>query len=98
MPSGCCMATVIIFTALSIELAKIYKRLGVTIIDRGESFYQPLMPEIVKDLEAKGGLMLYSHTLISLSFYQLFVSRPPSRGGGQKDDVCERRSTHCCQI
>ena len=30
-----------------------YRRLGVTIIERGESFYQPLMPEVIKDLEAK---------------------------------------------
>ena len=36
------------------EFSKIYKRLGVTLIDRGESFYQPLMPDVVKDLEAKG--------------------------------------------
>ena len=36
------------------DFSKIYKRLGVTIINRGESFYQPLMPDVVKDLEAKG--------------------------------------------
>lgn len=31
-----------------------YQRLGVTIIDRGESFYQPLMPLVVEDMENKG--------------------------------------------
>ena len=32
---------------------KLYKSLGVKLIERGESFYQPLMPQVVKDLEAK---------------------------------------------
>lgn len=36
------------------ELNLIYDRLGVSIIERGESFYQPLMPGIVTDMEAKG--------------------------------------------
>ena len=33
---------------------EVYNRLGVTIIERGESFYQPLMPDVVRDLEGKG--------------------------------------------
>ena len=36
------------------EFQHIYDRLGVTIIERGESYYQPMMPEVVKDLEEKG--------------------------------------------
>ena len=36
------------------EFQKIYDRLGVTIVERGESFYQPIMPGVVKDLEEKG--------------------------------------------
>ena len=37
-----------------IRFEAIYKKLGVTCTERGESFYQPLMPEVVKELEAKG--------------------------------------------
>ena len=37
-----------------LEFQVIYDRLGVTIIERGESFYQPIMPAVVKDLEDKG--------------------------------------------
>ena len=33
---------------------EVYNRLGVTIIERGESFYQSFMPDVVKDLESKG--------------------------------------------
>ena len=36
------------------EFQRIYDRLGVTIIERGESFYQPIMPGVVEDLEEKG--------------------------------------------
>ena len=39
--------------SLTAVLEEVYRRLGVTIIERGESFYQSLMPEVVKDLEAK---------------------------------------------
>jgi arginyl-tRNA synthetase len=36
------------------EFDNIYKRLDVKIVERGESFYQPLMPSVVADLEQKG--------------------------------------------
>ncbi|KAL5460052.1 hypothetical protein EMCRGX_G033470 [Ephydatia muelleri] len=36
------------------EFENIYERLGVTLQERGESFYQPFMQDIVKDFEAKG--------------------------------------------
>lgn len=36
------------------EFQKIYDRLGVSIIERGESFYQELMKDVVKLLEEKG--------------------------------------------
>ena len=39
---------------ISSEFQHIYDRLGVTIIERGESFYQPMMPGVVKDLDDKG--------------------------------------------
>lgn len=36
-----------------VEFSKIYARLGVTIKERGESFYQPMMAAVVKELEEK---------------------------------------------
>lgn len=38
------------------EFQKIYDRLDIKIIDRGESFYQSRMDDVVKDLKAKGFL------------------------------------------
>ncbi|XP_013389986.1 arginine--tRNA ligase, cytoplasmic-like, partial [Lingula anatina] len=35
------------------EFEKIYQRLDVSIVERGESFYQDLMSEVVKELDAK---------------------------------------------
>lgn len=40
------------------DFQRIYDRLGVTIIERGESFYQPMMPGVVKDLDDKGKSLL----------------------------------------
>ena len=37
-----------------LEFAKIYERLGVTLIERGESFYQDLMGSAVEELEKQG--------------------------------------------
>ena len=42
------------YFSLLVEFEKIYERLGVTIVDRGESFYQERMKDIVKELEEKG--------------------------------------------
>jgi arginyl-tRNA synthetase len=42
------------------EFAKIYERLGVTLIERGESFYQDMMGSVVEDLE-KQGTVLTNH-------------------------------------
>lgn len=39
---------------LNIEFEKIYVRLDINLIERGESFYQKHMEVIVKDLETKG--------------------------------------------
>ncbi|MEO0540859.1 MAG: arginine--tRNA ligase, partial [Cyanobacteria bacterium P01_A01_bin.105] len=39
------------------EFQKIYDRLGVKIIERGESFYNPLLPDVLKDLDALGLLV-----------------------------------------
>ena len=35
------------------EFDRLYNRLGVTITERGESFYNSMMPEVVAELEAK---------------------------------------------
>ncbi|XP_060066767.1 arginine--tRNA ligase, cytoplasmic-like [Ylistrum balloti] len=40
------------------EFQKVYQRLGVSIVERGESFYQPLMGDIVKELEENDHLIL----------------------------------------
>ena len=53
------------------EFSKIYKKLGVTIIDRGESFYQPMMPDVVKDLEAKG--QFYTEQVVSERYKALCI-------------------------
>ncbi|HEY9761707.1 MAG TPA: arginine--tRNA ligase [Trichocoleus sp.] len=39
------------------EFQKIYDRLDIRIEERGESFYNPLLPAVVKDLEAQGLLV-----------------------------------------
>ena len=36
-----------------VEFHSIYERLGVTLIERGESFYQPMMADVVADMESK---------------------------------------------
>ena len=36
------------------EFEKVYKRLGVRIVDRGESFYQEMMKDVVQELDDKG--------------------------------------------
>jgi len=39
------------------EFEQVYKRLDITVIERGESFYQDMMNDVVKDLEQKGLLI-----------------------------------------
>lgn len=50
-----------------LEFQKIYERLNVSIIERGESFYQSRMENVVKELENKGILKAYTHK------YYLFI-------------------------
>lgn len=50
------------------EFAKIYERLDVSLIERGESFYQDLMVKIVELLEQKGN---YEHIVCSVSFIKI---------------------------
>ena len=45
------------FIYIFTEFDKIYQRLDVTLIERGESFYQEMMPKVVADLERKGLLL-----------------------------------------
>ncbi|MEM9816717.1 MAG: arginine--tRNA ligase [Cyanobacteria bacterium P01_D01_bin.6] len=39
------------------EFQKIYDRLDIEVTERGESFYNPLLPEVVEDLQAQGLLV-----------------------------------------
>ena len=47
-----------------VEFDKLYQILGVTIQERGESFYNKLMPEMVQELERKseGHTRTHTHT------------------------------------
>ena len=36
------------------EFQKIYQRLEITLIEKGESFYNPLIPDVIKELNEKG--------------------------------------------
>lgn len=45
------------FTFFS-EFQKIYERLNINIIERGESFYQSRMENVVKELENKGNIVV----------------------------------------
>lgn len=47
------MATLVIDLMFDIEFQKLYNRLDIKIIERGESFYQKHMESIVKELELK---------------------------------------------
>ena len=51
--------TIIIIVTFFTEFASIYERLGVTLVERGESFYQGMMGDIVTDLESKSNVGLY---------------------------------------
>lgn len=65
------------------EFDSIYKRLGVTLVERGESFYQPLMGDIVADLEGKSKLAQCHHHPFASVFIFLHICfrHGQSRGG-----------------
>lgn len=50
---------IISIVIIIIEFDKIYERLGATITERGESFYQPMMSGLVEDLTNKGMFLNY---------------------------------------
>lgn len=59
-----------------IGFEKIYQKLGVTLTERGESFYQSMMSETVKDLESKGVPSYTQHMHESIpSQLQAFLRR-----------------------
>lgn len=66
------MSTII----LSAEFGSIYQRLGVTLIERGESFYQPMMGDIVTDLESKSKPSTVIMNLHQCSIVFIFHCRP----------------------
>ena len=49
------------------EFEKIYKRLNVTLIERGESFYQKKMEEVVKDLKGQHFFLILILNLLNLA-------------------------------
>ena len=55
------------------EFQRIYDRLGVRIEERGESFYNPLLPAVVRDLEAAG--LLEESAGARVVFVDGFVNR-----------------------
>lgn len=64
------------------EFQKIYNRLGVVLKERGESFYQPLMPEVVEMLEEKGMVTLEDGRKVAfLPGYKLPLILVKSDGG-----------------
>ena len=57
------------------EFNSIYKRLGVTLTERGESFYQPMMADIVADMESKSLYNIFYHLYYILINLEMPVSR-----------------------
>ena len=51
---------IISIVILILEFDRIYERLGATITERGESFYQPMMSGLVEDLSNKGMFRNYN--------------------------------------
>ena len=43
-----------VIDAIFTEFQKIYDRLDIDLIERGESFYQDMMPGVVQELESNG--------------------------------------------
>ena len=62
------------------EFTKIYERLDITnLVDRGESFYQELMGEVVKNIEKTGeftsqSTFIYSQPTFFYELYRLLAS------------------------
>lgn len=57
---GCILELIIVTRPLKyykffyfVEFKKVYDRLGVTIVERGESYYHKMMPNIVQELDDK---------------------------------------------
>lgn len=83
------------------EFQHIYDRLGVTIIERGESYYQPMMPEVVKDLEEKGK-SLFNYWWCNGKIYWFIIQCTSEYIHSQKTVytcICmHRKSTHFVHI
>jgi len=53
-----------------LEFQKIYKRLNVSIVERGESFYQSRMENVVKELENKG---IFKNINVFIILYYTYI-------------------------
>lgn len=54
----------------ALEFQKIYDCLDIKIIERGESYYQDLMTEVVKEAEDRGADKIYSDFTTSSSCWE----------------------------
>ena len=63
----------VFFFLFQIEFDNIYTRLDVTLIERGESFYQDMMPGVVAELERIGKSCL-EHPCACCYFRQVLTS------------------------
>ena len=50
---------------LWVEFERLYQILGVTIHERGESFYNKMMPEMVQELKRKGKSLMHTAMIAS---------------------------------
>lgn len=53
-PIHCLLYYFRLFLIFYLEFHKIYEELGITLTERGESYYQSMMLDLVQDLEKKG--------------------------------------------
>ena len=67
MQSQSCLLNAVYWCSFYVaEFQKVYDRLDITLIERGESFYQKRMERLVEELESKG---LYKHCI----FYNVIL-------------------------
>lgn len=57
-----------------LEFEKIYEKLNISIIERGESFYQNHMEKLVEELEAKGKILMLN-SLKTCMYYVIIYGR-----------------------
>ena len=61
-----------LFFFFLLEFQKIYDRLDISLVERGESFYQDRMEDVVKDMEKRGKADIY-HRISSFKRHGVFL-------------------------